>query len=105
MSEKKIKVLTISDHPLSPSGVGIQTRYVCEALLESKKFKIMSFGGAISHQNYEPIQTEEYGEDWVIYPTDGYGTQEMIRSIVKKEKPDIIWFMTDPRFYGWVWEI
>ena len=30
MSEenKKIKILTLSDHPLSPSGVGTQTRYV-----------------------------------------------------------------------------
>ena len=26
MTDKKIKVLTISDHPLSPSGVGIQTK-------------------------------------------------------------------------------
>ena len=31
--EKKIKVFTISDMPLSPSGVGTQTKYVCEALL------------------------------------------------------------------------
>jgi hypothetical protein len=35
---KKIKVLTISDHPLSPSGVGTQTKYVIEALLNSGKF-------------------------------------------------------------------
>ena len=25
-SDKKIKILTISDHPLSPSGVGTQTK-------------------------------------------------------------------------------
>ena len=54
MSEnKKIKILTISDHPFSPSGVGTQTRYVCEALLDSGKFQILSFGGAISHEKYE----------------------------------------------------
>jgi hypothetical protein len=28
MTDKKIKVLTISDHPLSPSGVGTQTKYM-----------------------------------------------------------------------------
>ena len=32
--EKKIKVFTLSDHPLSPSGVGTQTKYVIEALLK-----------------------------------------------------------------------
>ena len=24
---------------------------------------------------------------------------------MQKEKPDVLWFMTDPRFYGWLWEI
>ena len=44
---KKIKVLTLSDHPLSPSGVGTQTKYVCEALLKTEKFQVVSLGGAI----------------------------------------------------------
>ena len=102
---KKIKVFTISDHPLSPSGVGTQTKYVCEALLKSGKFQIISFGGAIKHDDYNPAKTEEWGEDWIIYPIDGYGNEEMIRSIVRNHKPDILWFMTDPRFWGWLWMI
>ena len=59
--KEKIKIFTISDMPLSPSGVGTQTRYVCEALLKSGKFKIVSFGGAIKHPKYNPIKTEEWG--------------------------------------------
>ncbi len=102
---KKIKVLTLGDHPLSPSGVGSQTKYVCEALLNSGKFEIISLGGAIKHQNYTPIRVEPYGDDWKIIPIDGYGTPEMIRSILRTEKPDILWLMTDPRFYGWLWQI
>jgi len=102
---KKIKVLTISDHPLSPSGVGTQTKYVCEALLKSGKFEIVSLGGAIKHNDYRPIKIDPYGEEWRIIPVDGYGTQEMIRSALRTEKPDMIWFMTDPRFYGWLWDI
>ncbi|QDP62160.1 MAG: putative glycosyl transferases group 1 [Prokaryotic dsDNA virus sp.] len=101
----KIKVLTLSDHPLSPSGVGTQTKYMCEALLKTGRYEIISLGGAIKHKNYNPVQVEPYGEDWKIVPVDGYGTQDMIRSILKTEKPDILWFMTDPRFYGWLWEI
>jgi len=98
-------VLTLSDHPLSPSGVGTQTKYMCEALLKTGRYEIISLGGAIKHKNYNPVQVEPYGEDWKIVPVDGYGTQDMIRSILKTEKPDILWFMTDPRFYGWLWEI
>ncbi len=103
--DKKIKVLTLSDMPLSPSGVGTQTRYMCEALLKSGKFQVRSFGGAMKHPKYDPIKTDQYGDDWVMYPVDGYGNKEMIRSFIRQEKPDIIWFMTDPRFWGWLWEM
>lgn len=30
----KIKIFTISDHPLSPSGVGTQTKYMIEGMLK-----------------------------------------------------------------------
>jgi len=102
---EKIKVLTLGDHPLSPSGVGTQTKYVCEALLETGRYEIISLGGAIKHQKYDPIQTEEWGEKWKIIPVDGYGSQEMIRSVIRTERPDILWFMTDPRFWGWLWQM
>ena len=102
---KKIKVLTISDHPLSPSGVGTQTKYICEALLRTGNFSIVSLGGAIKHENYQATTVSPYGEDWVVIPIDGYGTPETIRSIIRTQKPDILWFMTDPRFWGWLWQI
>ncbi len=103
--EKKIKVLVLSDHPFSPSGVGMQTRYMMEYLLETGRYKFVCFGGAVKHQDYSPQKTEKYGEDLIIYPVDGYGSQESVRSILFTEKPDILWFMTDPRFFGWLWEI
>jgi len=102
---KKIKVLTLSDHPLSPSGVGTQTRYVIEALLKTGKFEVLSLGGAIKHHDYTPRKIDPWGDDWRVIPVDGYGTQEMIRSILRNEKPDILWMMTDPRFYEWLWQI
>ena len=61
--------------------------------------------GAIKHANYQPVKTEQFGDDWVIHPVDGYGTQDLVRSIVRTEKIDMIWIMTDPRFWGWLWEI
>ena len=103
MSDKKIKVLTISDHPLSPSGVGTQTNYMIQGLLKTSKYQILSIGGAIKHQDYRPVKFQEYGDDWTILPIDGYGNPELIRNILMKEKPDILWMMTDPRFYVWLW--
>lgn len=103
MENEKIKVLTIGDHPLSPSGVGTQSRYVCEALLKSGKFQIISLGGAIKHQDYNPKYVDGYDQDWIIHPVNGYGTQELIRSILRNEQPDMVWIMTDPRFYTWLW--
>ena len=101
----KIKIFTIGDHPFSPSGVGNQTRYICEGLLKTGKYEIVSFGGAITHPDHNPQRTEHWGEDWIIWPIDGYGTQDQVRAMVRQQKPDILWFMTDPRFYGWLWDI
>ena len=102
---KKIKILTLSDHPLSPSGVGTQTRYMIEGLLATGNYQFISLGGAIKHHDYSPQATEEHGDDWVIYPVDGYGTPDHVRSLMTNEKPDIVWFMTDPRFWPWLWMI
>jgi glycosyltransferase involved in cell wall biosynthesis len=102
---QKKKILVLSDHPLSPSGVGTQTKYVIEALLKTGRYQFVCLGGAIKHQDYTPQRVDPWGDDWRIFPVDGYGTQEMIRSVLQKERPDALWFMTDPRFYGWLWEI
>ena len=102
--EKK-KELVLSDHPLSPSGVGSQTKYMIEALLKTGRYQFICFGGALKHANYQPQKVDPWGEDWIIYPVDGYGNHEMIRSVLQQERPDVLWFMTDPRFYGWLWEI
>ena len=101
----KKKILVLSDHPLSPSGVGTQTKYMIEALLKTGRYKFICLGGAVKHNDYRPQKVEPWNEDWVIFPIDGYGNHDMIRSILQKEKPDALWFMTDPRFYGWLWEI
>ena len=104
MSEK-IKIMTISDMPFAPSGVGTQTRYIIESMLQTGKYSFVSLGGAMAHPGHNPIKTEEWGDDWVTFPVDGYGSQEIVRSVLRQERPDILWFMTDPRFWGWLWEI
>ncbi len=57
----------------------------------------------MKHRDYNPIKIEEYGDDWIVQPVDDYGSPEMIKSIVRNEKIDMLWIMTDPRFYEWLW--
>ena len=98
--------MTISDHPGIPSGVGTQTKYVIEALLKTGRYSVVSLGGAIKHPNYDIQGVEGYEpEDWKIIPVDAYGDAMTVRSLLSSEKPDILWFMTDPRFYRWLWEM
>jgi len=107
MSEqkKKIKIVTIGDHPLTPSGVGLQSRYIIEGLLKTGDYTVRSLGGALKHQDYRIQRIQEYGEDWYIYPIEGYGNPQILREIMDTEKPDAFWVMTDPRFYIWLFEM
>lgn len=103
----KFKVLTISDHPLIPSGVGLQTRYVIEGLLKTGRYRFMSWGAAINHPDMRPqnVFPELYKGDWVIFPTNGYGDREKMRAFLLSEKPDALLIVTDPRFYTWLFEM
>ncbi len=103
--KKKIKVLTLSDHPLFSTGVAIQTRLFIEAMLKTDKFEFVSLAGAIKHNDMSPIKTEQYGDDWKIFPVENYGSHETVRSAIRTEKPDIVWIMTDPRYWQWLWQI
>lgn len=109
MSEKKRrKILWLSDHPLIPSGVGIQAKYVIDGLLKTGEYKFVCLGGAIKHPNYQPqmVAPEEYGnENWIIWPVDGHGNKEQMRKFLAEEKPDAVVLFTDPRFFTWVWEM
>ena len=68
-------------------------------MLKTGKFQFVSLGGAIKHDDYRPVKMEEFQDDWIIYPTDGYGNADIIRSMIRTQRPDILWFMTDPRFF------
>jgi glycosyltransferase involved in cell wall biosynthesis len=104
MTEKR-KILTLGDHPFVPSGVGSQCRYLFDGLLKTGKYSIRSLGGAMKHQDYRPQKTKEYEDDWIIYPVDGYGNEQIIRNVLDNENIDAIHFTTDPRFYGWLFNM
>lgn len=102
------KVLWLSDHPLVPSGVGIQARYVIQGLLETGRYSFTCLGGAIRHPDYTPQQVDPdvFGEgNWVIHPVDGHGDKDKMRRMLAELRPDVVVLFTDPRFFYWIWEM
>ncbi len=100
MSKKKILVL--SDHALSTSGVGTQTRHLINGLLKKGEWTFRQFGAAIKHSDYRTIVVND---DFIIKPIDGFGSKEMLRVTLATEKPDLLLIFTDPRFFVWLFEM
>ena len=104
MTEKK-RILVIADSPLVPSGVGTQTKYMIEAMLRTGEFQFFCLAGAIKHHDYRVQKVSPWENDWMIKPVDGYGNPQIVRQAIAEYKPDALWFMTDPRFYVWLWDM
>ena len=100
MSKKKIIVL--SDHALSTSGVGVQTRHLINGLIRKDRWSFKQLGAAIKHSDYS---LKQINDDFVIKPVDGFGNKDMMRNILVTEKPSAIILFADPRFFLWLFEI
>lgn len=99
---EKYKILMLSDHALSSSGVGTQSRWLINGLLATGKYKFLQLGAAVKHANYDVVKVSD---DFIIKPIDGFGDKEMLRVILATERPDAVFLFTDPRFFIWLWEI
>lgn len=97
---KKLKILLISDHALSTSGVGCQSRFLMNGLIEKGNWTVRQLGAALKHNDYE-VQAPH--PDFIIKPIDGFGDPDMLRVVLAAEKPDVLMIFTDPRFYTWLW--
>ncbi len=98
----KKKILIISDHAQSPSGVGVQTNYLVKGLLEKKDMTFIQLGAAIKHSNYDTVKV---CDDFLIKPINGFGNKNLLRSVLLNEKPDALIIFSDPRFFEWLFEI
>lgn len=98
----KKKILMLSDHALSTSGVGCQSRYLIDGLIRKGNWSVRQFGAAVKHSNYDIVRLSD---DFIIKPVDGFGTPDMLRKTLAVERPDVLFLFTDPRFFTWVWEM
>ena len=111
-NRKKKKILLLSDDLRMSSGVGTMSREIVVGTID--KYDWVQLGGAIQHPDKGKVfdmndsMIEETGiqdASLKIYPIDGYGDQEMLRSILDIEKPDAILHYTDPRFWKWLYDM
>ena len=110
--KKKKKIILLSDDLRMSSGVGTMSREIVMGTI--KEYDWVQVAGAIKHPDNGKIvdlnqaTREETGiEDAYLklYPVDGYGSQELLRTLIKTEQPDAILHYTDPRFWTWLYDM
>ena len=106
------KILLICDDIRVHSGVATIAR---EMILNTvQHFNWVNIGGAIKHQQHG--QRFDLSQDTntntgltdssvFLYPVDGYGDVNLIRQLIKSEKPDAVMLVTDPRYFEWLFQI
>jgi glycosyltransferase involved in cell wall biosynthesis len=110
--EKRKKILLITDDIRVHSGVATVGREV--VLHTAQHFNWVCMGGSIKHPDagkrldlsQSTNETSNLTDSSVIvYPVDGYGSQELLRNIISIEKPDAIMLITDPRYFIHIFQI
>lgn len=107
--KKKQKLLLLGDDIRFQSGISTISRELVIGSVD--KYDWVQLGSAINHPEHgrridlsENVRTESGVNDAsvLIYAHSGYGTPDVLREIISYEKPDAIVFITDPRFWGWL---
>lgn len=106
----KKKIIFLTDDPRSNSGVGTISREIILSTVNHYDWVII--GGAISHPDKSKVidlsdsaNTEANILDAYVklYPVDRYGDWEIVKEVIGREGGcDGIMFMTDPRFWDWL---
>ena len=109
---KKKKILLLSDDLRLHSGIATMSREFVVGT--AHVFDWVQVGAAIKHPEAgkiidlsDSINKDKGIEDADvrIYANDGYGNPGLLRDIIKREKPDAIMHFTDPRFWGWLYQM
>ena len=110
----KKKILLLSDDLRLSSGVGTMSKEIVFGTIH--KYDWFQVGAAIDHpengklvdlseQIKKEIRTDVENPYLKILPFSGYGNQDLIREIMKAERPDAILIYTDPRFWDWLFHM
>ena len=106
------KILLICDDIRVHSGVATVAKEM--VLHTAQHFNWVQLAGAIKHPDKgkrfdlsSDTNTQSGLDDAsvMLYPTDGYGNPDLLRELIKMEKPDALFIITDPRYFTWLFQI
>ena len=103
--EDRKKILLLTDDIRVHSGVAQIGREM--VIHTSHHYNWVQLAGAVSHpekgkridislDNNKQANIDD--SSVILYPTDGYGNPDVLKSIIEIEKPDAIFLITDPRY-------
>jgi len=108
----KKKILLLSDDMRMHSGIATMSREFVLGTLH--KYDWAQLGAAINHPDAgkvvdisADVQKETGVKDAYvkIYASSGYGNENVLRELIELEKPDAVLHYTDPRFWGWLYQM
>ena len=106
------KILLMCDDIRTHSGIGTIAKEI--VVHTAHKYNWTQVAAAINHPeegkrlDLSSSTNDETGltdSSVLLYPCNGYGTPEMVRQLLKDEKPDAIFLFTDPRYWTWLFQI
>ena len=113
VKRNKKKILLLSDDMRLKSGVGTMSKEIIRGTVD--KYDWVQIGGALNHPDAnkgffdlsEDVKKMSGVEDAnvKVLPVAGYGDPHILRAVIKQEKPDAIVHFTDPRFWGWLYNM
>jgi len=110
--DKRKKILLICDDIRVHSGVATVAKEIVTHT--AHHFNWCQIAGSINHpEKGKRLDLSQNTNDLMgikdssitLYPSDGYGNSNMIREIIKLEKPDAIMLFTDPRYFMHIWNL
>ena len=110
--DKRKKILLICDDIRVHSGVATVAKEM--VIHTCQHFNWVQIAGAMKHPDkgkkfdLSKSTNEQTGLDdssVILYPADGYGDPDLIRQLIRIEKPDAIFIITDPRYFEWLFNI
>ena len=110
--EQRKKILLLCDDIRMHSGIATMAREFVVGT--AQHFNWFQVGAALKHPETGKVfdLSDDVNKrlgitDASVYvqPNNGYGDSQLIRKLLKEQKPDAIFIFTDPRYWVWLFEI
>jgi glycosyltransferase involved in cell wall biosynthesis len=107
----KKKILLLSDDLRMTSGISTMSKEIVLGTVH--KYDWVQLGAAINHPELGKIvivdedtrkRTGVEDASLKIIPNNGYGDINILRKLIKEEKPDAILHFTDPHYWQWLYD-